>query len=255
LRRVLAIARNTLREVARERVALVLAIFGLGIVVASQALSPLALGEGRKVVVDFGLAGSTLVSILLAIVLGSSLLHKEIERKTVYAILAKPVRREEFLAGKFLGLWAATAALLLGMTAILLAVVALSYGAAPWGVLGAVSLSLLELGIVTAIVVLFSAFTTPVLTAFFALAAAAAGHFAEDLLYFVGRGAPGVAKAATEGVYWILPHLELYNARALAVHNLPIGGERMAFALCYGLLYIGAVLALAGTIFRHREFR
>ena len=158
---VLAIARNTVREAVRERIALVAVAFGVALIAASQVLSPLALGVGPKLVTDFGLAGSSLLATLLAITLGSTLLHKELERRTVYAIMAKPIRRAEFLLGKFAGLWITTALLLVGMTLILLAVVRLSYGGTPWNIFGAVALSVVELGIVTALVVLFSAFTTP----------------------------------------------------------------------------------------------
>ncbi len=252
--RVLAIAQNTLREVARERVFLVLALFGLMLLVGSQVLSPLALGEGRKVVIDFGLAGSSLLATILCVFLGSSLLHKELERKTVYAVLAKPIRREEFLLGKFIGLWVSAAMLLAAMSGILLAVVTLAYRDTPWQVLGAVGLSLIELGIVTAVVVFFSSFTTPALTAFFAVAATVAGHFAEDLRYFASQGAPGM-RALAGAFYWVLPHLDVFNARGLVVHGTAVGAERLLFAFGYGMLYVIGILALAGTIFRRREFR
>ena len=252
--RTLAIAHNTLREVARERVVLVLALFGLMLLIGSQVLSPLALGEGRKVVIDFGLAGSSLLATLLCVFLGSSLLHKELERRTVYAVLAKPIRREEFLVGKFLGLWVTAAMLLAGMAVILLAVVTVAYHDTPWQVLGAVGLNLIELGIVTAVVVLFSSFTTPALTAFFAVAATVAGHFAEDLRYFASQGAPAL-RAMAEGAYWVLPHLDLFNARGLVVHGASVGMERILYAFSYGLLYVIGMLILAGAIFRRREFR
>ena len=253
--RVLAIARNTLREVMRERVVLILALFGLALVIGSQALSPLALGEGRKVVIDFGLAGSSLLATLLTVFLGSSLLHKELERRTVYAILAKPIRREEFLVGKFLGLWFTTSMLLASMAGILAAVVTVAYGTTPWTLFGAVGLSVMELAIVTAVVVLFSSFTTPALTAFFAVAAVVAGHFAEDLRYFASQGAPMGVRALAEAVYWTLPHLGVFNARGLVAHGIAVEPERLAFALAYGALYAGGILTLAGTIFRRREFR
>ncbi|TMQ60481.1 MAG: ABC transporter permease [Candidatus Eisenbacteria bacterium] len=253
--RVVAIARNTLREVMRERVVLILALFGLALVIGSQALSPLALGEGRKVVIDFGLAGSTLLATLLTVFLGSSLLHKELERRTVYAILAKPIRREEFLVGKFLGLWFTTSMLLASMAGILAAVVTVAYGSTPWTVFGAVGLSVMELSIVTAVVVLFSSFTTPALTAFFAVAALVAGHFAEDLRYFVSQGAPAGIQALAQAVYWMLPHLGVFNARGLVVHGIAVEPERLAFAFAYGLLYASGVMIVAATIFRRREFR
>jgi hypothetical protein len=255
MRRTLAITRNTVREVLRERVVLVLALFGVALALGAQALAPLALGEGRKIVIDFGLAGASMLATLLAVFLGSTLLHKELDRRTIYAVMAKPIHREEFLLGKFLGLWGTAGFLLAGMTAIVLAVVTVSYGGTPWVALQALWLTVLELGIITALVTLFSAFTTPALTAFFTVATVVAGHFAEDLRYFASQGAAPAVVALTDAAYWALPHLELFNARGLAVHDVPVAPERLAFATAYGLLYLGGVLALAGTIFRRREFR
>jgi len=253
--RVLAIARNTVREAVRERLMLVLGLFGFALLIGSQALAPLALGEGQKVVIDFGLAGSMMLATLLAVFLGSSLLHKELERRTIYSILAKPIWREEFLLGKFLGLWFTTAALLLAMAGILALVVTVGYGETPWAIFGAVGLSAVELGIVTAVVVLFSSFTTPALTAFFGISAVVVGHFAEDLRYFASHGAPVVVRWITESVYWALPHLSVFNARGLAVHGTAVEPERMLFATTYGGLYIIGLMVLAAAVFRRREFR
>jgi ABC-2 family transporter len=255
VRRTLAITRNTVREVLRERVVIVLALFGVAMAIGAQALSPLALGEGRKVVIDFGLAGASLLASLLAVFLGSTLLHKELDRRTIYAVMAKPIHREEFLLGKFIGLWGTAGLLMAGMTGIVLAVVTVCYGSTPWVALQALWLTLLELGIVTAVVTLFSAFTTPALTAFFTVATVAAGHFAEDLRYFASQGAAAAVVALTDMAYWALPHLELFNARGLVVHGIPVAPERLAFATAYGVLYMGGILVLAGTIFRRREFR
>lgn len=251
----LAIARNTIREVVRQRMMLVLAIFGVGLLAASQVLSPIALGEGKKVVTDFGLAGSSLLATLLAVVLGSSLLHKELERRTIYAVMAKPIRRSAFLVGKFLGLWVTAAALSAGMTAIVLAIVAGIYGSSPWILLGSLALTLVELGVITAIVVFFSSFSTPALTALFTAATLVVGHFADDLLYFATQGASPFLAKVTEAVYWLIPHLSVFNARGQVVHGVPVEPERLAFAAAYGLLYMGALLIAAGAVFERREFR
>lgn len=254
MRRALAITRNTVREVLRERVVLVLALFGLMLALAAQGLAPLALGEGRRIVIDFGLAGASLLATVLAVFLGSTLLHKELDRRTIYAVMAKPIRREEFLLGKFLGLWSTSGLLLAGMTGTVIAVVTVFYGTTPWNALQALLLTVLELGIVTAIVTLFSSFTTPALTAFFTLATVVAGHLAEDLRHFSEHGS-ALVSALTGAAYWALPHLEVFNARGLVVHGLPLEPERLLFAAAYALLYMAGALAIAGTIFRQREFK
>jgi ABC-type transport system involved in multi-copper enzyme maturation permease subunit len=250
-----AIAHNTVREVVRQRMVLVLALFGVGLVAASQVLSPIALGEGRKVVTDFGLAGSSLLATLLAVMLGSNLLHKELERRTIYAVMAKPIRRSEFLLGKFMGLWVTSAALVAGMTVIVLALLTVAYRETPWLLLGSLAMTVVELGVITAVVVFFSSFTTPALTAFFAMATIVAGNFAGDLRYFASQGVSSWIAWTTEAVYWLLPHLAVFNARGQVVHGIAVEPERLAFAAAYGLLYMVALLVAAGAIFERREFR
>ena len=116
-----------------------------------------------------------MLATLLAVFLGSSLLHKELDRRTIYAVMAKPICRAEFLMGKFLGLWTTTGFLLSGMTLMVLALLTVVHHETPWILLGSLLLTLMELGIVTAFVILFSSFTTPGLTAFFTLEVR--GHF------------------------------------------------------------------------------
>jgi ABC-type transport system involved in multi-copper enzyme maturation permease subunit len=239
----------------RERIVLILAVFGAGLVGASQVLSPLALGEGRKVVTDFGLAGSALLATLLVVFLGSNLLYKELDRRTIYAVMAKPVRRAEFLLGKFIGLWLTTALLLVAMTLMVLALLAAVHGSAPWILLGSLQLTLFELGIVTALVIFFSSFTTPGLTALFTFGVVVAGTFSGQILYFGGQDTGTVVSAVSTFLYWLVPHLTVFNARGLVTHGTAVPPERLAFAAAYGLLYMGALLAAAGAIFERREFR
>jgi Cu-processing system permease protein len=253
--RVFAVARNTIREVVRERIVLVLAIFGAALVAASQVLSPLAMGEGRKVVTDFGLAGSSLLATLLAVFLGSSLLHKELDRRTIYAVMAKPIRRAEFLLGKFLGLWTTTGFLLAGMTLMVLALLTVVHRETPWILLGSLLLTLMELGVVTAFVIFFSSFTTPGLTAFFTVGVIVTGNFAEQILYFGGQDGSPMLAGVTGAIYWLVPHLSTFNCRGLVTHGIAVPPERMAFAVAYGLLYTGALLTVAGTIFERRDLR
>ena len=255
MNRVLAIALHTIREAIRERVALVAGLFAIGLVAASYVLAPLALGEGKKVVTDFGLAGASLLATLLAITLGSSLLYKELDRRTIYAVLSKPIRRVEFLLGKFLGLWTTSGLLVSAMTAMVLVLLLAVYGELPWVVLGSLGLTLVELGIVTSFVVLFSSFTTPGLTALFTAAILVAGQFSDDILYFGSHKTAPALQIVTGAVYWLLPHLATFNARGLVTHGIAVPPERLLFAFAYGFLYLGGVLTIAATVFERREFR
>jgi ABC-type transport system involved in multi-copper enzyme maturation permease subunit len=169
--------------------------------------------------------------------------------------MAKPIRRSEFLIGKFLGLWITAAALAAGMTAIVIGLVTVSYGETPWILAGSLALSVLELGVITALVVFYSAFTTPALTALFTAATIVAGTLAEDLLYFATQGAAPWLARVTEAVYWLLPHFTVFNARGSVVHGIAVAPERLAFAAAYGLLYLVALLIAASVIFGRREFR
>jgi hypothetical protein len=117
------------------------------------------------------------------------------------------------------------------------------------------ALTIVELGVITAVVVFYSSFTTPALTALFTAATIVAGHFAEDLRYFATQGSSAFVSAVTEAVYWLLPHLGVFNARGQVVHGVPVEPERLAFAAAYGLLYMTALLVAAGSIFERREFR
>lgn len=169
--------------------------------------------------------------------------------------MAKPIRRSEFLLGKYAGLWLGAAALLAAMTMLTAVLLLATSGSLPWTVGGALLLSLSELLIVTAVVVFFSSFTTPLLTAFFAAATLLAGHFAEDLLYFGTHGASRVVSVASECAYWLLPHLEVFNARGIVVHGVAVGHERLLFGAAYAALYAAALLGAAAAVFERRDFR
>ncbi len=130
--RIWAIAINTFREAVRDKVLYGVLAFASGVLLFTLALAQLSLNQQRRVVLDVGLATISLFSVVIAIFLGSSLLYKEIERKTLYVILPKPIRRHEFLLGKYLGIAVTAAVFIAIMGAILLWVAALQAGVAPW---------------------------------------------------------------------------------------------------------------------------
>ncbi len=160
----LVVARNTFREVTRDRMVAGVLVAGLVLLGLTQVLSPLALGEGRRLTVDLGLTGISVLGLLVVLLAGTSLVAKEVERRTIYSLLSRPISRPSSLVGKWLGfsvaLWTVAAALGLALCGVLAA-----RGAGrEWpAVLEAVYLAALELSVVTALAVLFSALTTPLL--------------------------------------------------------------------------------------------
>ncbi len=253
--KILAIALNTFREARRDRVQWILLLYAAVVLGGAYVLSPLAMGEGDRVTRDLGLAAISLVGVILIVLVGAGMVQKEVERRTVLTVLAKPVRRPEFLIGKYLGLMAMVATVFVLMAALLAGVMALRDHAVNPAVMAAAAFTLGELAVMTAVVVAFSAFVSPALSGVFTLAVWVTGHFAGDLLRFAGRAPDAALAAAAKVVYYALPHLDLFNLRAEAAYGLlPAPGRALAAAL-YAVLYSASLLAAASVIFSRREFR
>jgi ABC-type transport system involved in multi-copper enzyme maturation permease subunit len=255
MNRILAVAANTWREAIRDRIYLALLAFAGLLVLASQVLSPLALGEGTRITRDFGLSGLVLVSLLVAIFVGTGLVQKEIERKTVMTMLSKPIGRGEFVLGKYLGLLATLAVIFVAMTALLMAVLAFRGDGFNSPVLAAAVLSLGEVVIMTGVAIFFSTCTSPVLSGMMTLAVFVAGHFTADLASFSEQAASPLLAGVTGALHWIFPNLELFNVRNAAAHGVMPEAVRFALGAGYALLYTAAILVGSVIVFRRREFR
>ena len=255
MNRALAIAANTWREAIRDRIYLALFGFAALLFATSQVLSPLAMGEGTKITRDFGLSGLVLVSLLVAMFVGTGLVQKEIERKTVMTILSKPIGRGEFVLGKYLGLLATLAVIFGAMLVMLLALLALRGDGFNRPVLLAALLSLGEVAIMTGVAIFFSTCTSPVLSGLMTLAVFVAGHFTGDLATFSAQAASPLLSWTTGGLQWLFPNLELFNVRAAAAHGVTPEASRFLLGAAYAAVYTTALLLASVIIFRRREFR
>ena len=251
----LLIARNTFREATRDRMLAGVFVAGLVVLTLTQILSPLALGEGHRLTVDLGLSSVALLGLLIVLLVGTSLVAKEIERRTIYNLLARPIARPEYLVGKWAGLSAAlwTVATLLGLS--LWGLLALrGEGASGPAVLQALYFSLLELGLITALAVLFSALSTPVLSALYTLGVYLVGQWTSDLRGFATKFPHGL-RELLETAANVAPNLPLFNTRTLAANGELAGPLQVAVATLYALTYIVCVLALATAAFESRDFK
>jgi ABC-type transport system involved in multi-copper enzyme maturation permease subunit len=249
------IARNTFREATRDRVLAGMAVAGLVFQLAVQVLTPLALGEEKRLIVDLGLSSISFLGLLVVLMVGTQLVAKEIERRTIFSLLSRPIAHPTYLIGKWAGLTAAvwTIAALLGFA---LWVVMAARGSASYGpaIAQATYLAALELGVVTAIAVMFSALSTPVLSALYTLGLFCVGQWSDDLRMFARHFPPGLARV-TEMIANLVPNLPLFNMRALATGGEVTSIGHLLIATAYALLYCGCVLALGAAAFESRDFK
>ncbi|MBI5710328.1 MAG: ABC transporter permease [Candidatus Eisenbacteria bacterium] len=251
----LLIGINTFREATRDRVLAGVVAAGVVLLALTQVASPLALGEGRRLTVDLGLSAVSVLGLLVVLLVGTSLVAREIERRTIYNLLSRPIARAGYLVGKWAGLSAAlwVVALLLGVA--LLGLLELrgftGHGAA---VTEAVYLAGLELTVVTALAVLFSALSTPVLSALYTLAFYVVGQWSYDLRGFASRF-PEPLSALLGTVANVVPNLPLFNMRALAAAGATTSWSHLGMATAYAAVYAGCVLALAAAAFEKRDFK
>ena len=251
----LALAANTFREARRDRVQWVLLVYAIVVLGGAYILSPISLGESYRVTRDLGLAALSIVGLLMIVLVGGGLVQKEIDRRTIFTILAKPVRRGEFLVGKYLGLMAMVVCIFGGMLGFLLLVVFLNEGKIEPAVVMAGVFTLGEFAVLTAVVVAFSSFASPVLASCFTLGLFVMGSFSQDLLRFAERAPSAGLAMAARAFYLVLPHLYVFDRRADAAYGvLPTGGEVLG-ALVYAVLYSAALLAAATVILSRREFK
>jgi Cu-processing system permease protein len=254
--RIGAVAGNTLREAVRNRVLYTLVAFALVMIASSIMLSNLSYVEQGRILQDLAFAAARLFGVVIAIAVGVNLIYKEVERRTIYTILAKPISRSEFLVGKYLGLVATIWIMVVIMGLAFAAVSLIDERPLGWSHVAALGLLGVELAVVVAVATLFSAFTTPMLAALFTTGIWVAGNLTRDLVELAQQtgveGIQGVARV----LYQVLPDLALFNLSLKASHGLPIApGPEVALPLAYGVAYVAALLVLASLIFARRDFR
>jgi len=253
--RIIAIIENTFKEALRQRILMLLVIFSILLIVISIFLEPFAIGESPKILRDIGLAVAPLFGVFVVIIIGSTLVYKDIEKRTIYTVITKPVKRSEIILGKFLGFIALIAILLCAMAIIQQFVIFMYEGAFDFSMLIAVPFSLLEIMVLLGILLLFSSFSSPTLSALFGIIFFVVGHASPDLKAFATHVESPTLKSFAHIVYYILPNLENFNFRLELVHKLPLYADQLFFAVCYGLIYTIFLLYISVIIFEKREFK
>jgi ABC-type transport system involved in multi-copper enzyme maturation permease subunit len=252
---VLTLAKYTVRLYIKERVLLIVLLFGFILMISSYILSPLAVGAQQKIVVDVGLALVSILGILLIILFGASSFYRERERGILSALLAKPVSRVDFLLGKYLGTAFTVVLVMLLMAVMHFIVMLLSGVELNINIFWAIHLSLIEASLIASIMAFFSSFSTPVLGSFFTICVVVSGSLSKDLLAFAEQFGTGIFKIIATAGYYVLPNLSLFNVRQEAVHGLPLPEGFIYSVSIYGIFYTLFMLFLSALIFRKRDMR
>ena len=253
--RVWVLAQNTYREAIRDKLLYNLLLFAALMIASSVVLAKLHHGYDARIYRDVGLSAIAMFGALIAIFVGINLVYREISQKTVYAMLAKPVRRWEFILGKYMGLVSLLALEIVIMSAFFLSVLWYKESAWEWQMLYAIGLIFMELSLITAIAIFFSSFTTPYLSGMLTVALWIIGHLLADLRAFGLQKGSEAIRPLTEALYWSLPNLDRLDFKAEAAAGEPIALAQVGFAAVYALLYSGALLMAAMLLFHRRDFK
>ncbi len=264
--RIAALALNTFREAVRNKVLYILLMFALVLLSMTYFFSQGALHEQLRVIRDVGLVGIEIIGALIAIFIGVNLVYKELDRKTVFALIPKPIHRWEFVLGKYLGMLV-TLAVLMAIMAVTLFVV-LWFSQSVFGgdndngtVLRAIVLVFGEVAVITAVAVLFSSFSSPILSGALTLGIFAVGHFTPELRELIGKLESPSLRALLRGGMRLFPDLHLFyvsgsmiGGQHVSIHGAYVDWPYVGMAGVYGALYCAAAIALSMIIFSRRDF-
>jgi ABC-type transport system involved in multi-copper enzyme maturation permease subunit len=252
------VAVNTFREAVRDRLLYNLIFFALMMMAAAVLVGGVSIGIERDVIVNLGLSAISLFGIVMAIFIGVGLVYKEIEKRTLYSLLAKPVQRWQFLAGKFAGLLLTlavnTTLMMIGLAAALLYVTQ-KFERSDGTIVIAIYFILLELALITSLALFFSCFSSPLLSTLYTLGIYIAGVFSPDIRDIGIVTSSPVVKAAAKVIYYILPNFHNFNVIAAAVHKESIPFSLIWQNTLYAALYIALILIAASAVFSGRDLK
>lgn len=248
------IAVNAFRESLRDKILYNLVFFAGLLIGLSVLLADLTITEHHKMIADMGLAAINLIGVIIAIFIGISLVNKEIERRTIYTIMARPISRTFFILGKYCGLVLTLFVNVSIMLAVFLLTLWLYHVPIVPSLFQAVQLIFVEILVVTAIALFFSTFSSSTLSAILTLGVYVVGHLTADLRSIAANGGSRAVKAIVEALYYLCPNLEMLNIKGQAAVGILVAPEYLMLASLYGLVYAGVLLSASCLVFQQRDF-
>ena len=248
-----AIATNTYREAIRDKVLYLLLAFGTISIVSSKLLGYISIGDELKIIVDISLASISVFGALIAVFVGTNLVYKEIDKRTIYTIISRPIDRYEFILGKYMGLMMLIAVTTLFMMLFSAGYILLLGGNINAVFFEAVLLIYCKLLLITAFSVLLSTLTSPILGAIIALTAYFFGHSTGILIDVPPQLQGTFSESLMAAVYFILPNLSNFDIWKEYANGIDISQTYVAWTVLYGAMYTTLLLFLAAMVFENKD--
>lgn len=252
--KVFSISLNTFRESIRDKILLSLGIFGFILIAASKIFVPISIGQAPRIIRDFGINVIELFGLFIVVLIGTRILYNEIERKTIYTLITKPVKNWEFVTGKFLGLYYLIIAVQVILFAIFLIFNKIYLHSIDWYMLNTLFFFLFEFLLLDAIAVFFSCFTTPITAAILTVLTFFIGNMTHYLREFVEVAHLYPLKGLMDFLYYALPNFSVFNVKPSVVHHLPISPCSYFLAFSYSLLYSIILILLSSLLYSIKEY-
>jgi len=253
MRRIIAVALNTYRESIRDRVLYVLLFFALVVIIGSKAVGWISIGQDIKIVKDLSLAGISIFGALISIFIGTNLVYKEMDKRTVYTIISQPMPRYQFVVGKYVGL-CLLIALMVGIMSVISGVYILILGGNinHWYFI-ACFLIFMKLLLVTALALLFSTLSSPILGAIMVFCFYVFGHATGIFLDLPPNLKDTMFEPVLKVLYYILPNFSNFDIRAEVVNGVPVSPWYVIYVTVYGIIYSLLFVYLAVIMFETKD--
>jgi ABC-type transport system involved in multi-copper enzyme maturation permease subunit len=259
MNKVIIIAQNTFRESVRDKVLYNLLFFAILMVIASVLIAELSLDQDKLIITRMGLTVMLFFGALISIFIGTGLVYKEIDKRTVYSMLAKPISRGEFVVGKFLGLsftlLVNCVTMLMGTSLALIYLNNFQIANVSWHFLTAGFLLFLELLIIIGFSLMFSAFSSPALSALFSIVIYIIGSLSQDILLFARTTPSVILKSMARFFYYVVPNFSNFNYITAVAHGNAVPVNNFLLAIGYATIYLSILLIVSITIFKQRNFK
>lgn len=251
----IALALNGFREARRNRVTLLVAIFALAMLLSTSLVLEITVGTFDRVLTDVGLGAMSLMLVLLTIFLSSGLISREIERRTIFLMVSKPLSRGAFLVGRLLGNMLTVTALQLAMAGVFFLLMRFYGTTITPAHLAAVGMLWFELWVLSGVGFLMSSFSSQMVSAFVTVSLYVAGNLSSDIYSLAGKSESGAVRALGRTVYYVLPNLSLFNYRPQASYGTTVPLGEVGSAILYAAAYTTVLISLAVLLFNRRDFR